>query len=302
MGISKAKIKDNLGAYLLISPFMFVFSVFMVYPIFYALYLSFHVIEDLYTFETRFIGFNHFQHIFKDTEFLWSLLMTFYYAILTVPAGIMLSLLLAVLLRSKLKGATLFRTAYFLPYVLDTLVVAIIWIFLYYMINQGLQAININWFKGSGILGNPLTAMPAVALAMILKGLGFGMILFLAAINNIPDSVYESAEIDGAGPVSRFFNITLPLVRPIMIFMIIIGFITALNAFAEVYAMTEGGPSVTVGNTTLGATKISGYYLFRKFYVDYKFGYSAAVSYILLFITLIISWINMRIFRAGETD
>jgi multiple sugar transport system permease protein len=156
---------------------------------------------------------------------------------------------------------------------------------------------GIDAFLEKGFLGNPLTAMPAVALANVLKGSGFGMVLYLAAMGSISPSLYEAASIDGAGGWQRFRAITFPLLKPVTLFMIIIGVIAALNAFAEIYAMTEGGPNVEVGGRALGATWVTGYYLFRTFYVSLKLGYAAAISYVLLILTLIISLINMRLFR-----
>jgi ABC-type sugar transport system permease subunit len=200
------------------------------------------------------------------------------------------------LLNNKLKGSSFFRTAYFMPNVLDTLVVGIIWIFIYMPggpLDRLLSAIGLPFFSQTGFLGNPYTAMPAVVMAMVLKSAGFGMILFLAAIQNINESVYEAADIDGASRWQQTFLITLPLVKPIILFMSVIGIISALNAFAEIYAMTAGGPYYSVGDHALGSTNLSGYYLYRTF-EGARYGYAAAISYILLVITLIISAINMK--------
>jgi ABC-type sugar transport system permease subunit len=116
-------------------------------------------------------------------------------------------------------------------------------------------------------------------------------------MGNISPSLHEAAAMDGANGWQRFRAITFPLLKPVTLFMIIIGVIAALNAFAEIYAMTEGGPNVEIGGRALGATWVTGYYLFRTFYVSLKLGYAAAISYVLLILTLIISVVNMRLFR-----
>ncbi len=295
-----SKFKNSLSGYLFIAPFMLIFLIFMGYPIFYALFLSFHKVVDYYDMfgGMQFVGMAHYFKLMHDKEFWWSLLMTAYYAVLYIPFSIMASFGLALLLHNKLPGKSFFRTAYFLPNVLDTLVVGIIWIFIYIPngpLDMLLQSIGITSFSDTGFLGNPWTALPAVVFAIVLKSAGFGMILFLAAIQNIPQTIYEAADIDGANRWQQTIKITLPLVKPIVLFLTIIGLISALNAFAEIYAMTAGGPYVSVGGDTYGATKLSGYYLFRTF-ESARYGYAAAISYILLIITLIISTINMKFF------
>ena len=142
---------------------------------------------------------------------------------------------------------------------------------------------------------------------MQLKGCGFGMILFLTAIQNIPVSVYEAADIDGAGWWHKLRYITVPLVRPIIFFLATVGIIGALNAFTEIYAMTNasGGPDFVVKSipgfigTTQGATKVSGFYLFQNFNIG-RYGYSAAISYILLVVGLVISLINRKIIGSND--
>jgi ABC-type sugar transport system permease subunit len=151
----------------------------------------------------------------------------------------------------------------------------------------------------SGVLGNAITVMPAVVFALVIKGAGFGMILFLAAIQNISSSVYEAADIDGATTVQKFRYITLPLLKPVILFMVITGTIGALNAFTEIFAMTKGGPIINIGGHPLGVTKLTGYFLFTK-WEQSDYGYAAAISYALLVLTLIISVINAKVFKSDE--
>lgn len=297
------RVRDNLVAYAFLAPFLVVFLTFLFYPIFYSLYLSFHRVTDLYDVfgKMKLVGFDNFAQLVHDGQFWWSLLMTLYYAALVIPLGIIVSLSLALLLNNRLPFRSLFRSAYFMPYVLDMFVVGVVWVLIYSphfgVLNRFLQLFGIDTFLEKGFLGNPLSAMPAVAMANVLKSSGFGMVLYLAAMGNISPSLHEAAAMDGANSWQRFRAITFPLLKPVTLFMIIIGVIAALNAFAEIYAMTEGGPNVEIGGRALGATWVTGYYLFRTFYVSLKLGYAAAISYVLLILTLFISAVNMRLFR-----
>jgi ABC-type sugar transport system permease subunit len=187
-----------------------------------------------------------------------------------------------------------------MPNVLDMFVVGTIWTFLYApqggVIPQLLDIAGIRYFSQQGVLGNPRTAMLGVVIALVLKNAGFGMILFLAAIQNIPAAIYEAADIDGANTYQKFRFLTLPLVRPIILFLVITGMIGALNSFTEIYAMTQGKPSVVFWGKSIDITQVSGYYLFRQ-WERMNYGYAAAMSYILLIVTLIVSWANARWLR-----
>jgi ABC-type sugar transport system permease subunit len=297
--------RQNRVAYSFLAPFLIIFLTFILFPVFYSLYLSLHRVTDLYDVfgGMRFVGLHNFMTLFRDREFWWALLVTFYYGILSVPLGIAASLGLALLMNRKLPFRSFLRSAFFLPYVLDVLVVAIVWTFIfsapYGILNRILETAGIHFFSRTGFLGHPALAIPSIVLSMTLKNIGFGMILFLTALQNISPSVYEAASIDGTTPWQRLRYITLPLLKPMTLFMIIIGTIGVLNAFAEIYGMTGGGPNVTVGNNTFGATKVTGFLLYQKF-ASFKLGYAAAISYILLIITLVISFFNTKLLRVEQ--
>ena len=294
---------ETISSYLFLAPFLLFFAMFLIYPIFYSLYLSFYDTPTDYTLSNlKWVGLNNYVTIiFSDKKFWWSLLVVGVYGGLSIPLGIGASLALALLLNNKLFGKNFFRSAFFLPNILDMLVVGIIWT-LIYAPEFGALAQFSKYFIGetdllfkSGLLAKPLTALPAVVIAMVIKGAGFGMVLFLAALQNIPDSVYEAADIDGATQWQQFWLITLPLLRPILFFMVITGVIGSLNAFTEIYAMTAGGPQTVVGGETLGSTTVAGYYLYKQFEAG-RYGYAAAISYILLIITLLITFIQQKFF------
>ncbi len=303
--LNKTKLRETVISYLFLAPFMIIFGIFLLYPVFYSFYLSFRTVApttDLFNVfvDMKFVGFKNYINLIKDFEFWWSLVTTGYYAILYIPLSIALSLFLAILLNNKLKGNSIFRSAFFLPNVLDMFVVGIIWLFIYAphygILDRVLEFFHINYFANQGILANSKTAMIGVVAALVLKNAGFGMILFLAAIQNIPQSIYEAADIDGANNWQKFRNITLPLVSPILLFLLIMGTIGALNAFAEIYAMTAGGPDMVVAGKTVGATKVSGFYLYRQF-ERMNYGYAASVSYFLLAVTLGISFMNAKLMK-----
>lgn len=307
----KRKTRDSFTAYIYLLPFITVFIIFLAYPVVYSFILSLHkvtIYTDLYNIfsDMKFVGFENYRVLMHDDSFWWSLLMSGAYGLISIPLGIIISLLLAVILNNQFRGKSFFRSAFFLPNVLDAFVVGLIWTLLlapkYGLVDQFLNGIGITWFSEKGFLGNPSLALITIAVVMVLKGCGFGMILFLTSIQNIPESIYEASEIDGAGWWHQLRYITVPLVKPIIFFLATIGVIAALNAFTEIYAMTNasGGPDFVVKHipgfigTTQGATKVSGFYLFQNFNAG-KYGYAAAISYILLVVGLLISLINRKI-------
>lgn len=299
------KLKDTIISYIFLAPFLIIFSIFLGFPLIYSLYLSFRTITPstyLYNAfsDMKFVGFENYIRLLKDPEFWWSLIVSFEYAVIYITLLVFVSLILAVILNQELKFKNLYRSGFFLPNLLDVFVVGIIWSFLYApqfgLISGFFSYFGFKEVVEKGILGMPQTAILGVIIMLILKNAGFGMILFLSALQNIPEDIYEAAEIDGANAIQKFFKITLPLVRPVILFIVITGTIGALNAFAEVYATTGGGPITTFMGKTVGATKLSGFYLFTE-YRRMNFGYAASISYALLIVTLIISIINAKLLK-----
>jgi ABC-type sugar transport system permease subunit len=247
------------------------------------------------------VGFDNYIRLIQDPNFLWSLLLTLIYAALCIPGSVILSISLAMLLHNKLPGKMFFRSAFFLPFVLDMLVVGFVWQLIYApkfgFLTKFLETFfNIYDFHETGFLEDPWLALPAIAFAMVLKGAGFGMILFMASLNNIPTTLFEAASIDGANKWETFINITVPHLIPTILFLVITGTMGALNGFTEIYAMTNasGGPQFVLGGETLGATRISGFYLWQIFSQG-KYGMAAAMSYLLFAFALIISFFNYKV-------
>lgn len=287
---------------------MIFFVLFLVFPIFYSLFISFYSEpNDFRLANLQWVGLDNYREIAGDFQFWWSLGVTILYGALSIPLGIAFSLSLALLLHNKLFGKGFFRSAFFLPNILDMLVVGVIWGLIYAPRFGALAQFTgyvfggSNFFTDLGLLSSPYTALLAVVIAMVLKGGGFGMVLFLAALQNIPEAVYEAADIDGASEWDKFRHITVPLLRPIIFFMVLTGIIASLNAFTEIYAMTAGGPQLVIGNETVGSTSVAGYYLYKQFESG-RYGYAAAISYILLIITLVVTFVQQLIFRNREEE
>lgn len=298
-------LKQDMRAFPYILPFMFIFLVFVAYPVLYSLWISLHqvtIYSDFYDlFGTmQFVGLGNYLRICTDPVFWWSVLLTFFYAALTIFPGIALSLALAMLLNRQARGLGLMRGGFYLPNVFDLYVVGVIWLLIYNP-NGGLfsyvvEKIGLSGMAEQGVLNNPYTTLPAIGLAMVLKNAGFGMILFLTSLNNINQSIFEAADVDGCTHAQKLWHITIPLLKPIILFLTITGMMASLNAFAEIYSMTDdtGGTSVEVFGTTLQSARISGYHLYKTFDQS-MYGEAAAISFALLVIALVISFINFKI-------
>jgi ABC-type sugar transport system permease subunit len=297
--------QDDARAAAYLAPFMIVFAVFIGYPLVYSLWISLHRVtlySDFYNlFGTmEYVGFANYARILTDPIFLWSIFLTFIYGFITIFFGMALSLALALALNKKRRGFGVLRAGYFLPNIYDIYVVGVIWLMIYNP-NGGLFSLFLSWLgadglASEGILNKPYLTLPAIALAMILKNAGFGMILFMASLGNINNAIFEAADVDGASWWQKLWHITIPLLKPIIFFLTVTGLMGALNAFAEIYAMTEatGGTSIQIGNQTLQSARISGFHLYNVF-AQSMYGEAAAISFILLFIALAISKVNLMI-------
>ncbi len=330
---SKITLKHDLRALPYIFPFLAIFAVFIGYPLFYSVWISLHrvtIYSDFYDlFGTMdFVGVDNYAQLVRDPVFWWSIFLTFVYSVLTIVPGMALSLALALLLNRQIRGFGLLRSGFYLPNVFDLYVVGVIWLLIYNP-GGGLFTSVLLWFSGfvdpvllktlggarvgtvdmsgvlrgpveifarTGILNNPYTTLPAIAFTMILKNAGFGMILFLTSLNSINQSIFEAADVDGASARQKLFLITLPMLRPIILFLTITGLMGTLNAFAEIYAMTDdtGGTSVNVAGVTLQSARISGYHLYKNFDQS-MYGEAAAISFMLLLIALVISFLNYKV-------
>jgi multiple sugar transport system permease protein len=273
---------------LFILPAFLVIIVFQIFPMFYALDLSFFK-WDMITKKT-FAGLRNYANLFSEPSFWKSLGVTFYYVAVSIPFGLGLSLLFAVLLDKGIKGLGFFRTAFFLPYITSIAAIAMVWLWIYNPNPFGLLNSVLGWFhvRPQKWLQSPVLAMPAMILMLIWKNLGFNIIIFLTRLQNINKSYYEAAEIDGASKWQQFRFITFPLLGPTTIFLLTMSVIYAFQVFTSIYVMTpDGGPK--------DATTTIVFYLYKNAYEQFNMGYASAVAYVTFFIILGITLLQRRL-------
>ena len=282
--------EETLVAYLFLLPSLVVFAAFVFFPLVFSIYTSFTRWNLPY--QPSFIGLENFRYIFTDTigapEFLGSIRNSFYYAV-GVPLNIMISLCIALLLNQRLRGVSIFRTAYFLPTITSTAAISVVWLWIYHPADYGLfnsillklDLSPLRWLR------DPHLAMPSLILMGIWHGMGYNIIIFLAGLQSIPTSLYEAAEIDGAGGWARFWKVTLPLLSPTTFYILVIGIINSLKTFTQMHVMTEGGP--------LGATTTITYYLYQQAFESFTMGRASAVACVLLAMLFIFTLIQFKV-------
>jgi multiple sugar transport system permease protein len=291
---SKVNWREAIWGYILIAPaFIFVF-VFVVIPVISAFGISF-TDWNLIT-PAKFVGIQNYVTIFTDSVAIKTLLNTFYFTFVSVPIALALSLILAVLLNQKIHGITFFRTAFYIPVISSTVAVSMVflWIFNsdYGLLNQTLKLIGIPSIKW---LTDEHFAMIAVIIVSVWRSLGFNIIIFLAALQDVPKDIHDAASIDGANGVQKFFNIIVPLISPALFFTMITGIIGSFQSFDLVYNMTKGGPA--------RATYLVGYYIWEQAFKYLHMGYGAAIAFVLFFaimVLTIIQWVLRKRWVFGE--
>ncbi|MBS3784679.1 MAG: sugar ABC transporter permease [Anaerolineae bacterium] len=238
---------------------------------------------------TQFVGLRNYVRLLEDEAFLRGLLNNFYFAVVVVPLQTGLALFLAILVNQKLKGMNVFRTIYFSPVVTTMVVVAIVWTFLYNpdgLINSVVQAISFGNLGPYRWLQNTKLVFPAIMVLSIWQGAGFQMVIFLAGLQDIPDYLYEAAEVDGANVLQQFFNITLPQLRNTTIFVVVSTTILAFKLFTQVEVMTQGGPQNASMTTVV--------HLVHQGWANLRVGYAAAISIVFFLIVLGVSILQRR--------
>ncbi|MBS6645982.1 MAG: sugar ABC transporter permease [Clostridiaceae bacterium] len=280
-------IKKNKGLFF-ISPWIIGFLWFQLYPFTKSLYYSFTNFSMLNT--PKITGLtNYIRLLIMDTEFWQSMKVTAIYAVAVVPLKLAFALFIAILLNMKIKQIGLFRTLYYLPSILGgSVAIAVVWKILFMregavnglLANLGIGAVD--W------IGNPGIALFTVCVLSIWQ-FGSSMVLFLAALKQVPQSLYEAARIDGAGRVQSFIKITVPMITPIIFFNLIMQMINALQEFTSAFIITGGGP--------LKATYVLGMKLYTDAFKYYKMGYASALSWIMF---LIIICLTLLVFRSSS--
>jgi ABC-type sugar transport system permease subunit len=261
--------------------------VFLFIPMVVSLWWSFNEYTGLTA--AKFVGLDNYIKLLTDDKiFGRSLLNTTLFVLIGMSIGPTLGLLTALMLNQNVRFRSIFRTAYYLPVMTSLVVVSTIWVMLYNqngLFNTILENLG---FQKVGWLSNPHIALISVAIASIWQGFGFETVVFLAALQSIPRELYEAAMMDGAGGWAQFRNITIPSLKPVIIFVYIIGIIGSYQVFDQVFVMTSGGPVYSTTSIV--------YYLFGRF-MNHKLGYASAIAYILFAILVIFSYLQMRFSR-----
>lgn len=263
------------------APFTILFVLFLAWPVVHGLYLSFTG-QSLTGQGGELIGFANYAEALSDATMWRSMLNTLWFTVLTTIPLVVLALALALLVNTGLPGQWLWRLSFFLPYLLASTVVSLFWIQLY---SPTLGPIN-NLLSGLGLpapawLQDPQYAMVAVALTTVWWTIGFNFLLYLAALQNIPDQQYEAASLDGAGRWRKLWSITIPQLGPTTGLILILQVLASLKLFDQVYQMTTGGPA--------GSTRSTVLYIFESGFTGYRFGYASAISYIFFAVIILIS-------------
>lgn len=287
MKTSRLAVREAIEGYIGISPWLIGFLVFTAGPFIASIYLSFT--NWRITTEPSWIGINNYVRLFtKDPDFYQSLKVTFTYVALALPLHLIAGLGLSLLLNKKVPGMNIFRTVFYLPVVLSGVSVALMWMWLlnpdYGVINTLLATVGIDgpqWFW------DPRWSLPSVVL-MNLWRVGGSAIIYLAGLQNIPPHLYEAAEIDGAGPLAKLVNVTLPMLTPTIFFQLVMELIDAFQVFTAVYVITGGGP--------IRSTLFYMYYMFRTAFEDFEMGYASAQAWIM---ALIIMFFTLLVFRSS---
>ena len=280
--------KEKVAGYVFIAPFIIGLLAFTVIPFFTSLYLAFTEYNVLTP--PKWIGFDNFKRMFFEDKYFWqSFWVTFKFAIIQVPIKLLVSLLVALVLAKATKATSIYRAAFYIPSLMGgSVAVALTWkqLFSYNgAINKMTEIFGIAPVKW---LSNPDTAL-GVLISLGVWQFGSSMLIFLAAIKNVPKSYHEAAIVDGAGPVRRFFKIVLPMITPIFFFNLINQTIGAFQAFNSSYLITQGKP--------LNSTLYYGVHLYNRAFTYYEMGYGSAMAWFML---IVIAAFTALIFRSSS--
>jgi multiple sugar transport system permease protein len=282
--------RETRAAYSFLSPWIIGLFVFIIGPMLWSLYLSFtnyNLVDD-----PKFVGFRNYQRMFDDPRIHTALLNTFIYALMFVPLAIGFALFLAMLLNRLISGAGAFRTIYYLPVMTPAVAVAVLFSLLlngnYGLINKALALIGV---EGPQWLTDPAWIKPSIVL-MSLWGVGGAVVIFLAALKNVPAVLYEAAAIDGASGWQRFRRITVPMISPSIFFQVIVLTIWAMQMFDKVFVLYGNpGQKTYAGNASL----FYSLYLFQQAFQNLRMGYASAMAWLLFVIIMVITVIQVKV-------
>jgi multiple sugar transport system permease protein len=293
--LSSRQRNEAVMAWVFSTPALILLIVFLIIPFLMAFGLAFtdqRLIPNP-NLPTQFIGFRNFVRLIEDETFIRGLLNNFYFVVVVVPLQTAMALLLAILVNQKIKAVNVFRTIYFSPVVTTMVVVSTIWFFLYNpgegLINAFVQTISFGRLGPYSWLQDTKLVFPAIMLMSIWQGVGFQMVIYLAGLQEIPTSLYEAAQVDGANQIQQFFNVTLPQLRNTTIFVVLATTILAFKLFTQVEVMTKGGPQNASMTTIVHAV--------HQGWGNLKVGYASAITVVFFLIVLGVSLLQRYFLR-----
>jgi len=286
----KAQRKEDCGVYktrhawaFLLLPGIFILT-FTLIPAVAALVLSF-TNYNVFT-PVQWLGIENYIELFQDSEFWSAMKNTVLYWLLVTPALSIMAIFLAVLVNREIKGISIYRLIYYFPVLISVVVTAMLWKWMFQedgIINYALSLIGISPVKW---LTSKSTVMPSLAIVTIWQGLGYYMLFYLAGLQSISNELYEAADIEGAGFWKKQFYITLPLLKPVIFFVVVVSTMSAFKSFTLMLTMTNGGP--------LGASTTVVYLIYEKAFEQLNMGYASAISFVLFLIILVLTLINQK--------
>jgi multiple sugar transport system permease protein len=283
--------QERISAWLYLAPALILLSIFVFYPTVRLICDSFYNWDGMGA--RTFVGFENYRMLFEDDEFWQTVKNSFVFIVGSVPTGMAISLALALLIQKHLIGRDFFRTIFFAPVVTSLVAAGLVFVWLlnydFGVLNMMLEKFG---FAKIPWLVNDKYAMFSVIVMTIWKDAGYNMILFLAGLNNISESYYEAARIDGAGSWQMFWKITWPLLMPTTFFILVVRIIFSFRTFEQIYAMTKGGP--------VGSTTVFVYYIYEKAFKYFEMGYASAAAIALLLIVLVLTYIQFRIVKTEK--
>jgi len=288
MQFKTTKREQSFWAFVFLIIPMLLLSIFIFFPIVFAFIVSFFDWNLLLP-DKPFVGLSNYIEVLKDPVFRKAVKNTVIYTVGVVPTQTLLSLFLAFMMNQKFKGRTFFRVAFYLPAITSSVVTSIIFVWIYskpgllnYLLSQMGVTSNIDW------LTNPRTVLVSIMMLNIWTTSGYFMISFLAGLQNIPASLYEAAQIDGASTWTQFWKITFPMVRPVTYFVVVMSLIGCFQVFDQVFVMSSGGPD--------NASTTMSYYAYKNSFKYFRFGFGAASAIILAILIFGTTWLQKRYF------
>jgi multiple sugar transport system permease protein len=296
-GIRVAKrrrmIRDTVAGYSFIAPTTILFTIFYFIPLVETVLNGFYQFNIMSP-TKKFVGLQNYETIIRNGDFQTAIWHTVVYTFFTVLLSTAFSLVVAVLLNQRIRGKTIYRTIYFLPVIAPSIATSIVFSDIFANDNSGVanQILTRLHLHPVAWLGDAHYAMATVIIYSVWSLIGYNMVIYLAGLQNIPESYYEAARLDGASSWGLFRRITLPLLAPTTLFVVVVGVISAFQVFNQVYIMTQGGP--------LNATTVIVYYIYQEAFQNFQGGTASAMSVILFVILLILSVFQVKLFSRNR--